>query len=53
MSEKFQKRAEGKFEAGERLVWKRPTISSFDVLGATEGGSFTYSSPGDDVWYAS
>ena len=53
MSEKIEKEIGIETEACERLAWNRPTITTFDVMQATEGGQFTNNSPGDDGWYAS
>ncbi|MEH6660728.1 MAG: hypothetical protein V7679_03680 [Parasphingorhabdus sp.] len=53
MTKKFEKATEIDVETHELLSWHQPTIRTFDVLRATEGGSYSNPIKGDDGWYAS
>ncbi|WP_159645327.1 hypothetical protein [Sphingorhabdus sp. 109] len=53
MAEKVVKETGSEQDSCERLAWDRPTVLTFDVIRATEGGTFDFNSPGDDAWYSS
>lgn len=53
MSEQFETETGSANEACELLSWHRPSVKTFDVIRATEGGNFASNSPGDDGWYLS
>ncbi len=53
MAEKVVKETGSEQDSCERLAWDRPTVLTFDVIRATEGGAWSTRSSGDDAWYAS
>ncbi len=53
MSEKFKNETGSENEACERLPWHRPSVKTFDVIRATEGGIANPHPGGDDTWYVS